>query len=304
VAPLNRIAEILYTVPIQQRDNIVTNEEAKYTMSDPGNFLPPAVKKQIEARTSSGNPFTADEVSTLISSVLQERFQKDETKKVEKEEICKKRRKSLPPPGSASLSPLPPPPSPPSSSKEESKLLSDVEGVARLEAITKVEPQADSLDEATSKKKECEEGEPAIKKPRVESFVQRQSTQDKLQQQLDEEINNAKQKQSDNALQKQTDEAFQKELDEAKSTFLEQNELSSSDEAGLKPNSLEGNETYSSDESALKRRTKVVKNTKHGRKVVKKESPKSTSSPKKERGAKGKKHYEEDDHQHVMVTEI
>jgi hypothetical protein len=254
-------------------------------MSEPGNFLPPAVKKQIEARTSSGNPFTADEVSALISSVLSERFQKDETKKVEKEEIRKKRRNTPPPPGSASSSSPPPPPS---SLKEESKLLSDAEGEARLEAITNVEPQADSLDEATSKKKECEEGEPAIKKARVESFVQRQPTQHKLQQQFDEEINNAKQKQSDNALQKQTDEAIQKELDEAKSTYLEQNESSSSDEAGLKPNLMEGNETYSSDESTLKR-TKVVKNTKHGRKVVKKESPKSMSSLKKERGAKGKK---------------
>jgi hypothetical protein len=39
-----------------------------------------------------------------------------------------------------------------------------------------------------------------------------------------------------------------------------------------------------------------VKKTKHHEsKVVKKELPKSTSSHKKERGAKGKKHYKEDD---------
>jgi hypothetical protein len=38
---------------------IVTNEEANFMMSDPGNFLPLAVKKQIVARTLSGNQFTA-----------------------------------------------------------------------------------------------------------------------------------------------------------------------------------------------------------------------------------------------------
>jgi hypothetical protein len=57
------------------------------------------------------------------------------------------------------------------------------EGVARLEVITKIEPQANSRDEATSKKKEIEEGEPAIKKPRVQSFVRGQSSQDELQRQ-------------------------------------------------------------------------------------------------------------------------
>jgi hypothetical protein len=48
------------------------------------------------------------------------------------------------------------------------------------------------------------------------------------------------------------------------------------------------NKLSSSDEAALNR-TKVVKNTKHESKVVKKESPKSMSSRKKERGVERKK---------------
>jgi hypothetical protein len=74
-------------------------------------------------------------------------------------------------------------------------------------------------------------------------------------------------------------------LDEAKSTLLEQNESSPFDEATSKP-------------------TKVVKNTKHESKVVKKESPKSTSSHKKERGAKHKNPYLDDDDQYVDDKEM
>jgi neutral trehalase len=228
----------MYTVINCQRgDNIVTNEEANYTMSDPGNFLPPAVKKQIKARLHSGNPFTVEELNALVSSVLQERSQKDKKEIVKREEIHKKCRKSLPPSASAlalaSAYPLPLPPR--SSSKEESKPLSSsvAEGMASLEETTKVEPQANSRDKATSKKKEIEEGEPATKKPRVELFVQCQSNQDELQQQHDEKINRAVQKKSDNAVQKQINEAFQKELDEAKPTLFKQNESLSSDEAAL-----------------------------------------------------------------------
>jgi hypothetical protein len=63
------------------------------------------------------------------------------------------------------------------------------------------------------------------------------------------------------------------------------------------------NKSLSSDEAALKR-TKVVKNTKHESKVVKKESPKSTSICKKERGAKGKKNCKEDDNQYIDEIEL
>jgi hypothetical protein len=70
----------------------------------------------------------------------------------------KKRRKSPSP------SPSPPPPS---NSKEETKPLSLLvaEGVARLEAITKVEVQADSGDEATSKKRKSRKENGQSKSP-------------------------------------------------------------------------------------------------------------------------------------------
>jgi hypothetical protein len=58
-------------------------------MSNPGNFLPPAVKKEIKARTLSGNPFSVEELDALISSLLQERFQKDEKKIVKKKRYIK-----------------------------------------------------------------------------------------------------------------------------------------------------------------------------------------------------------------------
>jgi hypothetical protein len=38
-------------------------------MSDPDNSLPPAVRKQIKARTLSGKPITAEEVEALLSSL-------------------------------------------------------------------------------------------------------------------------------------------------------------------------------------------------------------------------------------------
>jgi hypothetical protein len=153
-------------------------------MSDPVDFLPPAVNEEIEARTRSGNPFSVDELKALFTTVIQEeRDKKDEKKKVEKEAIRKKRRKSPSPQPSMSL--------PPASSKEESKPSSSLvaEGEARSEATATVEPQADPVEEVTSQKKETEEGEPAMKKPRSESFVQGQP-----------------QKQSDNTLQEQTEQ--------------------------------------------------------------------------------------------------
>jgi hypothetical protein len=51
--------------------------------------------------------------------------------------------------------------------------------------------------------------------------------------------------------------------------------------------------------------TKVAKYINHGSKVVKKELPKSTSNWKKERSAKGKKPYiEDDDHQDIEEVEM
>jgi hypothetical protein len=146
-------------------------------MSDPCKFLPLAVKEEIKARTSSGKKFSAEELHALISIAVQERLQKDEKKKVEKEETRKKRRKSTlaSASASASASPRPLTSPPPSSSKEESKPLSSsvAKGKARSEATVTVEPQADPVEEATSQKKETEEGEPATKKPRLTSIVQR-----------------------------------------------------------------------------------------------------------------------------------
>jgi hypothetical protein len=159
-----------------------------------------------------------------------------------------------------------------------------VDGVGRLEAITKVEGQADSVDEASSKKQDIEEGELAIKKPRVDSFFSISPL-----------------KISCSYRKKVTMPQRNRLRRVSRKSWMKQNQLHF--KGGLKWTSLEENESISSHESVFKW-TKVVKSTKHGSKVVKKELPKSMSSCKKERGVKAKKQYKENNDEYFDEIEL